>query len=125
MDTQLCQPSTILLVVATAGVIYHLLAGSAATAVWWLFVGVIGGAVFQGLCYGGLTPIAWILMSIPILVVCFFFAVALFTAKLRIKNIEVVPCGKCRRHHPREERCHHEHHHARTYRKCSHVTEDE
>lgn len=92
MDVGLCQPSNTILLVATAGVIYHLLAGNTAAMLWWIVVGVAGTGVFQGLCYGGLEPVAWVLMAIPVLVICFFLAVALFASRMRIENIAEVPC---------------------------------
>lgn len=93
MDIGLCKPSSTILLVSTAGVIYHLLAGDTASMMWWIIVGVTGTGVFQSLCYGGLEPVAWILMSIPVLIVCFFLAVALFASRMRIENIVEVPCG--------------------------------
>lgn len=89
---ELCKPSTAILLVSVAGVLYHLLVGEASTMVWWLLVGVFGTGVFQALCMGGLETVAWVLMLIPVLVVCFFLAVALFASKMRIENIRKVPC---------------------------------
>ncbi len=60
---------------------------------WWLAVGAVGTAVFQALCYGGLDSLAWVLMLIPVLLVCFFLAVALFASSMRIQNVEKVRCG--------------------------------
>lgn len=91
----LCQPATAILLVSVAGVLYHLLAGHAAAILWWIVVGVFGGGIFQVLCRGGLEPVAWILMLIPVLIVCFFLAVALFAARMRIQNVREVPCGRC------------------------------
>ena len=105
MDVGLCQPSNTILLVATAGVIYHLLAGDTAAMLWWIVVGVAGTGVFQGLCYGGLEPVAWVLMAIPVLVVCFFLAVALFASRMRIENIVEVPCGRCGHRHPAHDPC--------------------
>jgi len=93
----LCQPATAIVLVGLAGVIYHLVAGPWSATLWWLIVGGVGGAVFQTLCYGGLEPVAWILMLIPVLVVCFFLAVALFAARMRIQNVREVPCDRCGR----------------------------
>ncbi len=93
MDVGLCQPSNTILLVSTAAVIYHLLAGDTTAMLWWIVVGVAGTAVFQGLCFGGLEPLAWVLMSIPVLIVCFFLAVALFASRMRIENVVDVPCG--------------------------------
>jgi hypothetical protein len=91
----LCQPATAIVVVAIAGMLFHLLAGHGASVLWWLMVGVFGGGIFQALCRGGLEPVAWILMLIPVLIVCFFLAVALFAARMRIQNVQEVPCGRC------------------------------
>ena len=91
----LCQPSTAILLVSAAGAIYHLLAGNMHAIVWWVLTGVIGTGVFQALCFGGLEPVAWVLMSIPVLIVCFFLAVALFASRMRIDNIMSVPCDNC------------------------------
>ena len=56
-------------------------------------VGLLGTAIFQAMCFGGLEPVAWVLMLMPVLVVCFFLAVALFASRLRINNVMSVPCG--------------------------------
>lgn len=102
MDTLgLCQPASAILLVSVAGVLYHLAVGALRPVVWWALVGLIGTGVFQGLCYGGLEPVAWILASIPILIVCFFLAVALLASKFRIQNVEKVDC----RRHTRCDRC--------------------
>jgi hypothetical protein len=93
----LCKPSGTILLVAVAGALYSLLSGRTASVAWWSLVGVLGTAVFQALCYGGLEPIAWVLMSIPVLIVCFFIAVAVFASSMRIENVEVVPCNRCHR----------------------------
>lgn len=93
----LCQPSSAILLVSVAGALYNLLAGRMYSVAWWAMVGVFGTGVFQGLCYGGLEPLAWILMSIPVLIVCFFLAVALFASRMRIDNVIEVPCGRCGR----------------------------
>jgi hypothetical protein len=90
---ELCKPATTILLVAVAGVIYHLLAADYSGIVWWTIVGILGTGVFQSLCYGGIEPIAWLVMSIPILIVCFFLAVALFASSMRIENIRKVPCN--------------------------------
>lgn len=95
----LCQPSLVILLVSVAGAIYHLLVGSGHGVLWWLAVGAVGSSTFQGLCYGGMEALAWVLMLIPVLLVCFFLAVALFASSMRIRNVETVPCR--RRHgHP-------------------------
>jgi len=102
----LCKPSTAILLVAVAGTLYHLLAGHLHGMVWWIIVGVFGTGVFQGLCRGGLEPVAWVLMAIPILIVCFFLAVALFASRMRIDNVRKVPCDRCNQpHRERGEEC--------------------
>lgn len=93
----LCQPASAIVLVAIAGVLYHVAAGHGTAVLWWLMVGVFGGGVFQILCRGGLEPVAWILMLIPVLIVCFFLAVALFAARMRIQNVREVPCDSCGR----------------------------
>lgn len=102
LGLDLCQPATAIVLVAVAGVLYHVAAGHGAAVLWWLLVGVFGGGVFQVLCRGGLEPVAWILMLIPVLVICFFLAVALFAARMRIQNVREVPCGHCGR---KKEHC--------------------
>jgi len=82
----LCKPTSAILLVSTAGVLYHVLMGEMDTATWWLIVGALGTLVFQSLCYGGLESLAWVLMLIPVMVVCFFFAVALFSSYVRIST---------------------------------------
>ena len=99
----LCQPSLAILLIAVAGVLYHLVVGAGAAAMWWLAVGAVGTAVFQALCYGGLDALAWVLMLIPVLIVCFFLAVALFASSMRIQNVEKVPCR--RGGHQRSDGC--------------------
>jgi len=89
---ELCKPSLIILLVATAGVLYHFGVGDFHGMIWWLTVGVAGTGVFQGLCMGGLEPVGWILMALPVLVVCFFLAVALFASSMRI---DTVRCNRC------------------------------
>ena len=93
----LCKPSSAILLVGIAGMLYHLVVGNIHAMIWWLVVGAIGTGVFQALCHGGLEPVAWVLMSIPVLIVCFFLAVALFASKMRIENIRKVPCDGCGR----------------------------
>lgn len=95
----LCKASSVILLVSAAGAIYHVLAGSFHAVLWWLVVGVFGTGVFQGLCYGGLEPVAWVLMLLPVLVVCFFLAVALFASRMRIENIMKLPCDRCGHRH--------------------------
>jgi hypothetical protein len=101
LDIGLCQPSTAILLVSVAGVIYHLFAGDIHSITWWLLVGLVGTGVFQALCFGGLEPVAWVLMSIPVLIVCFFLAVALFASRMRIQNVRQVPCDRCGNPKPR------------------------
>lgn len=96
---ELCKATTTILLVSVAGIIYHLLAGSFHAVLWWLIVGGLGGGVFQALCYGGLEPVAWVLMLIPVLIVCFFLAVALFASRMRIENIMRLPCDRCGHRH--------------------------
>jgi hypothetical protein len=95
MDIGLCQPSNVILLVSVAGSLYHLLMGQVRTMLWWVMVGLFGTGIFQALCFGGLEPVAWVLMFIPILVVCFFLAVALFASRMRIENIMSLPCDRC------------------------------
>lgn len=96
----LCQPATAILLVSVAGVLYHILATNTGSVIWWLLVGLFGTGIFQALCSGGLEPVAWILMSVPVLIVCFFFAVALFASRMRIDNVMSVPCDRCHRPKP-------------------------
>ena len=101
----LCQPATAILLVSVAGILYHLATGDFSTVMWWTLTGLFGTGVFQGLCYGGLEPIAWIVMSIPVLIVCFFLAVALFASKMRIENIMELPCDRCGHKHHKKHPC--------------------
>jgi hypothetical protein len=94
MDFGLCQPSMAILLISIAGVIYHIAMGDFYAVTWWTVAGLAGTGVFQALCFGGLEPIAWVLMSIPLLIVCFFLAVALFASRMRINNIMSVPCDR-------------------------------
>lgn len=94
-----CQPSSAILLVSIAGVIYHAAVGAYRAMLWWIVVGVLGTGVFQALCFGGLEPLAWVIMLIPVLIVCFFLAVALFASRMRIENIMAVPCGRCQQRH--------------------------
>ena len=100
MDIGLCQPSNVILLVSVAGSLYHLLMGQVRAMLWWVMVGLFGTGIFQALCFGGLEPVAWVLMFIPILVVCFFLAVALFASRMRIENIMSLPCDRCGRPKP-------------------------
>lgn len=101
----LCQPSTAILLVGVAGTLYHMLAGDYRGMLWWIMVGVFGTGIFQALCFGGLEPVAWVLMSIPVLIVCFFLAVALFASRMRIENVREVPCDRCHKHHRHGDPC--------------------
>ena len=101
----LCQPSTAILLLSIAGVLYHLFTGRYHATLWWILIGIGGTATFQALCFGGLEPVAWVLMMIPVLIVCFFLAVALFASRMRIENIMSVPCDRCGFPHHREELC--------------------
>ena len=94
-----CQASSAILLVSVAGVIYHAAIGAYTAMLWWIVVGVLGTGVFQGLCFGGLEPLAWVIMLIPVLIVCFFMAVALFASRMRIENIMSVPCDRCHQRH--------------------------
>ena len=83
---ELCKPATAILLVASAGVLYHLIVGEMYNVLWWLIVGFLGTGVFQALCSGGIEPVAWVLMLIPVLIVCFFLAVALFASSIRVNE---------------------------------------
>jgi hypothetical protein len=72
---------------------YNLLVGEYSSVLWWILVGILGPSVFQLLCYGGLGPLAWILMMIPVFIVCFFLAFAMFASELRIQNIRTCECS--------------------------------
>ena len=93
----LCKPALAILLVSIAGTIYHLIMGDFHGMIWWISTGIFGTGVFQALCYGNLEPVAWVLMGIPVLVVCFFLAVALFASRMRINNVRKVPCDSCGR----------------------------
>ena len=97
---QLCKPANLILLISIAAILYHILVWDFGTAVWWFITGVVGTVTFQGLCYGGFESGAWILMFIPVLIVCFFLAVALLASSMRIKNIRSRPYSgkpKCNR----------------------------
>ena len=113
----LCQPATMIVLISAAGAVYHLLTGNGRGIIWWLFVGLFGGAVFQGLCIGGLEPMAWAMMMLPVLLVCFFLALALFSSSIRVQEQQIPqgqgkgqgqgqghgrgdPCGRCGRPEP-------------------------
>jgi hypothetical protein len=93
----LCQPSTAILLVSIAGVLYHLIMRDYHSILWWGAVGVFGTGIFQALCFGGLEPVAWVLMFIPVIIVCFFMAIALFASRMRIQNVMSLPCDSCGR----------------------------
>lgn len=93
MELKLCKPASIILLVSVAGIIYHLLAGDFMGVLYWVSVAILGTGVFQILCHVGFEPIAWIFMAIPVLLVCFFLAVALLASSMRINNVRKVPCG--------------------------------
>jgi len=95
MELRLCQPASIILLVSVAGILYHLLTMNFVGMIYWVLVGVVGTGVFQTLCYVGFEPIAWLFMLIPVLLVCFFLAVALFASSMRINNVRRVPCDRC------------------------------
>ena len=105
MDFGLCQPSMAILLISIAGVIYHTAIGAFHAVTWWTIAGLAGTGVFQALCFGGLEPIAWVLMAIPVLIVCFFLAVALFASRMRINNIMSVPCDRCGNKHQPHNSC--------------------
>jgi len=92
----LCKPANLILLISIAGTLYHLLTGEYKIVLWWLIVGIVGVATFQGLCMGNFENIAWVLMLIPVLVVCFFMAVALLASSMRIKNVYTGPCNECK-----------------------------
>jgi hypothetical protein len=92
----LCKPATFICLVSIAGVIYHLFAGHAMVSVWWAILGIFGVGTFQVLCMFNMEHAAWFLMVIPVMVVCFFLAIAVLASSMRIKNVEMVPC-KCRK----------------------------
>lgn len=92
-----CQPAAAILLISIAAVLYHLLAGNTVSIIWWIMTGVFGTGIFQALCSGGMEPIAWVLMSIPVLLVCFFLAIALFASSMRIDNVQAA--GECRQSH--------------------------
>jgi hypothetical protein len=105
MDFGLCKPSSTILLVSIAGMLYHLFFGPLRSVSWWGAVGLFGTGIFQALCFGGFESIAWVLMMIPILVICFFIAVALFASRMRIEDIEEVPCDECGHRHHRGDPC--------------------
>ena len=94
MELKLCQPASIILLFSIAGAIYHFLAADIAGLIYWLIVAILGTGVFQTLCYAGFEPIAWIFMLIPVLIVCFFLAIAIFASSMRINNVSRNGCKK-------------------------------
>jgi hypothetical protein len=98
MEVKLCQPASIILLVSIAGILYHILVGDFLGVLYWASVAILGTGVFQALCYIGFEPLAWIFMAIPVLLVCFFLAVALFASSMRINNVRKVPCSQCHKH---------------------------
>jgi hypothetical protein len=95
MDLGLCQPSTAIILISAAGAIYNLLVANLHAVMMWAIIGIVGTGIFQALCFGGLEPLAWVLMMIPVLIVCFFLAVALFASRMRINNFMRLPCDRC------------------------------
>ncbi len=93
---ELCKPTSTILLVSAAGSIYHLMMGEMDNMTWWLIVGALGSLVFQSLCLGGFESLAWILMLIPVMIVCFFFAVALVSSYLRINTRPKRECKRLR-----------------------------
>jgi len=69
---------------------------------------------------GNIENAAWFLMLIPVLVVCFFFAVALLASSLRINNVVDVPCGSCKQIQPSHDKpkCHGKPSHDKPKCKC-------
>jgi hypothetical protein len=107
----LCKPATLILLISVAGALFHVLTGQFRVVMWWVIVGIIGTGTFEGLCMANFENAAWFLMVIPVLVVCFFFAVALLASSLRINNVVDVPCGSCKQIQPKSKcpekpRCH-------------------
>jgi len=97
----LCKPANLILLISIGGVVYHLLSGDYQVLMWWALVGVFGVATFQGLCMGNFESIAWILMSIPVLLVCFFMAIALVASSIRVRNVNKNDDGPCNKPMPR------------------------
>lgn len=87
-----CQPTQVILLISIAGAIFHLIWRGGQGTIWWILVGILGSILFQMLCTIGMSIFAWILMAIPILLVCFFFAIALFTSSVRIQNVKIDDC---------------------------------
>ena len=100
----LCKPSLAILVVSVAGALFHLLDGNNLALLSWTLTGIVGTASFEILCMGGLEPLAWLFMMLPILGVCFFISVALFASNMRIETVGECSNLKPRRVH-RPETC--------------------
>lgn len=85
-----------------------MLTGQFRVVLWWTIVGILGAGTFQGLCMTDYENVAWVIMLLPVIVVCFFLAVALLASSLRIKN-EVCEDkhGECR-NKPAENKCKHD-----------------
>jgi len=89
----LCKPATTILIISIAGVLFHIISRDLNIALSWAFIGLFGTSMFQLICFAGLEPLAWIFMCIPIMILCFFIAVALFASSVRIEN--QVPDSEC------------------------------
>jgi hypothetical protein len=99
----LCKPANLMLLISIGGALYHMIVLDVSTALWWVAVGIIGVATFQGLCYSGVEVLAWLVMMIPVLLLCFFLAIALLASSMRIRNVRVEPNGY--RHHCQRSEC--------------------
>jgi len=91
----LCKPANLILLISIGGAVYHLITGEYTTLLWWLLVGVFGVATFQSLCIGNFENMAWFLMLIPVILVCFFMAIAILASSIRVRT--VIPCQYCKR----------------------------
>jgi hypothetical protein len=101
---ELCKPANLILLISIGGTLYHLLFLDIHTAMWWVAVGILGVATFQGLCYSGVETLAWLIMLIPVLLLCFFLAVALLASSMRIRNFkEESACTRTRCNHEHNE----------------------
>ena len=94
----LCKPANLILLISIAGILFHVLTGQFRVVLWWTLVGILGAGTFQGLCLAEFENVAWVLMLIPVMIVCFFLAVALLASSLRIKNEVHIPCGRGHEH---------------------------
>ena len=97
-----CKPALAILLVSVAGALFHLLDGNTTAFISWILTALIGTATFEVLCRGGLEPLAWLFMMLPILAVCFFIAIALFASNMRIETVGECSNLKPRRVHPPE-----------------------